>query len=232
MTQTAPALPPRPRLLVLNPNRTAAMTDAVLHELRRLTVGQVELRGFTCDDGPPVIATRESFAAGAAAAARAWPAVDDGWADAVLLSCYGDPGLAALRAASRVPVLGMAESSMLQALARGRPFHIVTAGKAWGPMLHELAARHSSAWPLLHGITTLDTTGLAGSQNPAAFSALVQRALDDLAGAHPGGMAPDCMLGGAGFAGMRPTLRYGGLLEDGLQAALAQWRPLPVTPAS
>ena len=82
MTQTAPALPPRPRLLVLNPNRTAAMTDAVLHELRRLTAGQVELRGFTCDDGPPVIATRESFAAGAQAAARAWPAVDDGWAGA------------------------------------------------------------------------------------------------------------------------------------------------------
>ena len=41
MTQTAPALPPRPRLPVLNPNRTAAMTDAVLHELRRLTASQV-----------------------------------------------------------------------------------------------------------------------------------------------------------------------------------------------
>ncbi|MBN8750146.1 MAG: Asp/Glu racemase [Variovorax sp.] len=215
---TVAARAPRPRrLLVLNPNCTVAMTDGVLARLRQLAGERIVLRGLTAPDGPPVIATREAFAAGAAAAQRALAGVSDVWADAVLLACYGDPGLDALRAQSPVPVLGMAESSVRDALARGRPFHILTAGREWGPMLRDTVARHAGATTLLDGVTTLDTTGLAASEDRAGFVRRVQAALDTLAAAG----APDCVLGGAGFAGLEDCLHYPGRLTDGLRTALA-----------
>ena len=60
--------------------------------------------------------------------------------DAVYLACFGDPGLAALREISPVPVIGMAEASCLEACNRGRRFAIVTGGALWGPMLTEFVA--------------------------------------------------------------------------------------------
>lgn len=214
----APTAPAMRRLLVLNPNSTAAMTEKVMARLHALAGARWVLFGLTAADGPPVIATREGFAAGAAAARSALDSAPRGEIDAVLLACYGDPGLEALRARSPVPVVGMADSSVRDALARGRPFHIVTAGRGWDPMLRESVARHAGATALLDGITTLDTTGLAVTQDRADFVRRVQAALDALAALG----APDCVLGGAGFAGLEDELRYAGRLTDGLRTAMAE----------
>src|SRR6201987_1417698 len=58
--------------------------------------------------------------------------------DVVLLACFGDPGLFALREISPVPVVGMAEASCHLASTLGRKFSIVTGGHRWGRMLEEL----------------------------------------------------------------------------------------------
>jgi Asp/Glu/hydantoin racemase len=203
-------------LLVLNPNRSAAMTAQVLDEARRLAPAGLALRGLTAADGPPVIASREAYADGARAARALWPAQDDGWADALLLACFGDPGLAALRRASRVPVVGMAEAALDEAAARGRPFRIVTAGAAWEGMLREAVAAHPAAAALLDGIDVLDGTGLDIAQDPAAFAARVQGMLD---AARRGGV-PTCILGGCGFARIVAGLRHDGGLIDGIGAGV------------
>lgn len=203
-------------LLVLNPNRSAAMTAQVLDEAARLAPAGTALRGLTAAEGPPVIASRASYADGARAARALWPAQDDGWADALLLACFGDPGLAELRRGSRVPVVGMAEAALDEAAARGRPFRIVTAGQAWEVMLRETVAAHPAAAGLLAGIAVLDGTGLAIAQEPAAFAARVQDALDAV---HRDG-APTCILGGCGFARIVAGLRYDGELIDGIGAGL------------
>ena len=54
-----------------------------------------------------------------------------------MLACFGDPGLAALKEVSTVPVVGMADASILQACAIGKRFSIVTGGERWKPMLEE-----------------------------------------------------------------------------------------------
>ena len=210
--------PPAPalRVLVLNPNTTAAMTLAVAAEIERLAGARIQACCATASAGPAVIASRESFAEGASTALQTWREHDDGWADAVLLACFGDPGLGALRAACPRPVFGMAESAIAAAVQRRTPFHIVTAGAAWDAMLRENVQAHPGAAALLDGITVLDTTGLAIARDPAAFTARVQAALDALQTRN----APLCILGGAGFAGMAPRLRYGGVLTDGIRAAV------------
>lgn len=202
------------KLLVLNPNTTAAMTDKAVTEVRRLAPAHWAVRGVTAATGCEVIASRASFVTGAWAALETLRAQDD-WADAVLLACFGDPGLAALREVSAVPIIGMAEAALREAVALGRPYHLVTAGTAWDAMLRE-TVRLEDAEALLDGITVLDSTGLAMTRDPQRALQLLQGVLDGLQLRG----APTCILAGTGFAGMAPALRYDGVLIDGLAAAV------------
>jgi allantoin racemase len=202
------------KLLVLNPNANAAMTAGVVEQVRGIAEPGVMVRGVTALDGPPVIASRESFALGAEAAVRALRAEPEPF-DAVLLACFGDPGLAALRATCQVPVAGMAESAFDEAAALARPFHVLTAGAAWDSMLRE-AIDVQGHGRLLHGITVLEGTGADMAARPEAFAARVQQVLDGLAADG----APTCILAGAGFVPLLPRLRYGGMLLDGVGTAV------------
>jgi allantoin racemase len=209
------------KLLVLNPNTTAALTDKVVAEVQRLAGPGVTVRGVTARFGHEVIASRQSFVVGAHAALELGLTESTG-ADAVLLACFGDPGLGALREALTVPVVGMAQASLQQAMAVGRPFHIITAGAAWEAMLREtVRLEQADAW--FHGITVLPTTGLAVARDPEAFIALIQNALTSLE-AHG---APTVILGGAGFAGLKSRLRYAGEVIDGLETAVRWLTEIP-----
>lgn len=112
-----------PRILVVNPNSSTAMTQAVdrgLDILRRHT--SFEIACATLPDGPPGIETQahvESVAQPMVAMMRREPA------DAYVVACFSDPGLALAREALDVPVLGIAESGMLMALGLGFRFGIV-----------------------------------------------------------------------------------------------------------
>ncbi|MES2973829.1 MAG: aspartate/glutamate racemase family protein [Pseudomonadota bacterium] len=205
------------RLLVINPNTTAAMTEAAVAQVQRLLGPDAEVRGVTASSGPPVIASRESFVAGAHAALQAWhgmPADTRGRLDGVILACFGDPGLAALQEVCGVPVAGMAQAALREAIGAGRPYRIITAGAAWEAMLLD-TVRLEQATGLLDGIVVLQGTGLDAARDRQGFVALVQDALDRAAGEG----SPTVILGGAGFAGFRESLRYPGLLIDGLEAA-------------
>lgn len=201
------------KLLVVNPNTTASMTAAAVAQVRRLAGADVQVTGVTATFGHPVIASWESFVVGAHGALSACAdAVHD--FDGVLLACFGDPGLAALQATCTVPVAGMAQSALREAMGVGRPYRIITAGAAWEEMLHA-TARLEHAGEMLERVVVLQGTGLDAAADPQGFVARIQRELDAAA---KGGM-PTMILGGTGFAGMRASLNYPGILIDGLEAA-------------
>ena len=50
---------------------------------------------------------------------------DEGW-DAIILGCYGDPGLDALREILTIPVIGPGEATALMAASLGHKFSIIT----------------------------------------------------------------------------------------------------------
>ena len=126
-----------PRVLLINANTTRSVTDLLEHHARKATGGRVELKAVTAAFGAPYVASEAAYAVAGHAALDALERHVEG-CDAVLLACFGDPGLFALREVSRVPVLGMAEASLAEAAKRGR-FSIVTGGPAWKPMLERLA---------------------------------------------------------------------------------------------
>lgn len=201
------------KLLVLNPNTTKDMTDKVVTQVLQLVGPGVEVRGVTARFGHEVIASRQSYVVGAHAALDLGLSEAKG-VDAILLACFGDPGLAALREALAVPVVGMAETALQLAMALDQPFHIITAGPAWEGMLRE-TVRMEQAEALLHGITVLPTTGLAAARDPEAVLVVIQKVLASLQAQG----APTVILGGVGFAGLKARLNYAGVLVDGLEAA-------------
>lgn len=184
-----------PRLLLINPNTTSAMTSLMLRVARDAVGPRTRLAAVTGRFGGRYIASRAAAAIAGHAALDAL-ANHRGAHDVVVLACFGDPGLLALREFSAKPVIGMAEASMQAAARRGR-FAIVTGGERWGPMLEELATLLDVDGRLVR-VRTVAPTGADIARDPEAAYGLLVRACR--AAARDG--ARSVILGGAGLAGI------------------------------
>jgi Asp/Glu/hydantoin racemase len=220
-------------LLVVNPN-TSASVSALLQRHVQAEVGlHVRVRAVTARFGAPYIADEASYAVASHATLDAWAAaLGESSPDAVLIGCFGDPGLLALRESSPAPVTGLAEAAFIEAARHGR-FAIVTGGERWGPMLQRLAQALGHA-PALAGIHTVVPTGAQLAADPAAARTLLAQACRD-AVRQLGAQA--VILGGAGLAGMAAAIQPGVSvpLVDSVLAG-ARWalrtHPLPRERAS
>lgn len=205
-------------ILLINPNTTRSITSLVLKTARSFAARRTRLRAVTGSFGPRYIASRATYAIAGHAALDAL-ANDRGHKDAVVLACFGDPGLAALREVSPVPVVGMADASILQACALGNRFSIVTGGERWKVMLEEfVASRGLSA--RLASVRTVAPTGADIARDPkAALSVLAEGCT---ACVREDG-ADVVILGGAGLAGLAARLKakVDAPLLDGVACAIA-----------
>ena len=112
------------KLLLINPNVTAAMTEAMAAEARRFASPGTEITAVTASFGTQYIENRAEAAIGAHAVLDALAHHMAGH-DAAIVSAFGDPGLAAAREFADIPVFGIAESALLTAWTLGRRFSIV-----------------------------------------------------------------------------------------------------------
>jgi Asp/Glu/hydantoin racemase len=131
-------------ILLINPNTTQSITDLVLRTARRFAAKGTRLRAVSGRFGPRYIASHVGYAIAGHAAVDAlandrgrrtpscWPA-----------SAIRDWRLS--RKIARVPVVGMADASILQACALGERFSIVTGGARWRAMLQAFVAAQGSA---------------------------------------------------------------------------------------
>ena len=126
-------------LLLINPNTTASITDLMLAEARKIASPTTTLSAVTGRFGARYVASRVAYAIAGHAELEAY-AEHGEKADAIVLACFGDPALMALKEIAHQPVIGMAEASCLTATARGGRFSIVTGGERWKPMLEEFVA--------------------------------------------------------------------------------------------
>lgn len=193
------------RLLVINPNTSQSVSTLLQTHVQAAAGLHVHVRTVTARFGAPYIADEASYAVAAHAALDAWAAAltdTPQTPDAVLIGCFGDPGLLALRESSPVPVTGLAEAAFIEAARHGR-FAIVTGGARWGPMLQRLAQALGHA-PQLAGIHTVLPTGAQLAADPVAARALLAEACRDVV-RQMGVQA--VILGGAGLAGMAAAVQ-------------------------
>lgn len=186
-----------PRLLVINPNTTQSITHLVARHVRAAVGPGFEIVPATGGFGCAYITSEACFAVGAHAALDCFQTHGAG-CDAVLLACFGDPGLFALKEASPVPVLGLAEASMIEATESAGRFSIVTGGAAWKPMLERFAAQLGHADRLASVRTVALTGGEIAADPDAALAVLAE---ESRAAAERDG-AKAVILGGAGLAGL------------------------------
>ena len=192
------------RLLVINPNTSQSVSTLLQTHVQASAGLHVQVHTTTARFGAPYISDEAGYAVAAHAALDAWAhALATGPApDAVLIGCFGDPGLLALRESSPVPVTGLAEASFIEASRHGR-FAIVTGGTRWGPMLQRLAQALGHAHALA-GIHTVAPTGAQLAADPEAARALLAQACRDVV-RQMGVQA--VILGGAGLAGMAAAVQ-------------------------
>lgn len=189
------------RLLIINPNTTSEMTARMLHEAERLAHPGVEWRAATGRFGAPYIASRAASAVAGHAAVDAFARDGEG-CDAVLLACFGDPGLAALKELSPVPVIGMAEAACLLACTLARKFSIVTGGERWPEMLEEFIAGQSLS-SRLASIRAVAPTGDMIARDPDCARTVLARAVRDCVSEDGAGVV---ILAGAGLVGLADKL--------------------------
>jgi Asp/Glu/hydantoin racemase len=184
--------------LLINPNTNGLTTQRLQEVLLPKLPANVSLTVTTAAFGATYIACEASHAVAAHACIQAWAEhiqANEEPLDGVLIGCFGDPGLFALREMSDCPVTGLAEASFIQAAAVG-PFSIVTGGERWKPMLHRLANSLGFQNDLRH-IETVVPSGAELQANPEMAIECLKTACQN---ASLNGVK-SIILGGAGLAG-------------------------------
>jgi Asp/Glu/hydantoin racemase len=192
------------KLLLLNGNTDAAITERLATEARAMC-GHAIIPA-TARFGARYIASRAAAAIAGhavldALAEHVGPANPAGY-DAVLIACFGDPGLEAARELSPIPVLGMAEASIAAARRLAPRIALLTGGAAWVPMLEEFA-RLRGLGPDQVRVAAVQPTGDMIARDPGGALALLAEAARAEIAAGAGAV----VLGGAGLVGLAPRLR-------------------------
>lgn len=141
-----------PTALIINPNTSMEMSEGIRITAQRVFTPPWEYSLVNAPAGPESL---ESWRDYQLAGTAVLPLLKDhSQADGVLLACFGDPGLFALKEISPVPVLGIAEASISLALLLGGRFGILAAmSRAVGLMdemvrMYGLEARYAGTLPL------------------------------------------------------------------------------------
>jgi allantoin racemase len=115
------------RILVINPNTTAAMTATIEACAVSAASPGTKVTAVTPTMGPVSIESHYDEAlAVPGLLAEIVRAEEEGSTDGYVIACFGDPGLDAARELARGPVAGIAEAAMRTAAYLGRGFSVVT----------------------------------------------------------------------------------------------------------
>jgi allantoin racemase len=149
------------RILLINPNTTATMTDGMAAAAHAAARPGTQIEATTVEGSVPFIDGWYDETLAAAAVARL-VADRAGTFDAAIVACFGDPGLYAARELTEAPVVGIAEASFLLAMTLGHRFGIIsTVDRAtpatWDLLTHYgIAARCAAVEPSDAEVLELD----------------------------------------------------------------------------
>ncbi len=204
------------KIVYVNPNATGSMTRAIVTTAQK-ALPEVEVLGLTNSGGPAAI---EGPADGRAAVPGVLDCVARAGgldADAIVIACFDDTGLAEARAAAGCPVLGIGQASYFMAALLGLRFSVVTSVAAAIPVIEDniesqgFAARSASVRASGLPVLVIDE-GAQGTIDHLAHEIETARVQDG---------AGCVILGCAGMTALKPELgqRAAIPLIDGVAAS-------------
>jgi Asp/Glu/hydantoin racemase len=178
------------RLLMINPNTSEPITARLKALAEDEAGGKATVSAISARFGAPYICDRAGAVIAAHAVLDAASAAQEAYGepDAIVIGCFGDPGLKALQETTGRPVTGFAEAGLLAAAAEPGPFMVATNGEAWCTMLAELAM----VMRLSDRIVSFLSIGDDGARDAALCAALITKEAERTG-------ARRVVLGGAGL---------------------------------
>ncbi|KKB12228.1 Asp/Glu racemase [Devosia geojensis] len=203
------------RLLVINPNTNAAMTERVRRAAEACAPAGTALDVVNPKLGPFAIETPQDRAA-------AVPHVLEligraaGAYDGFILACFDDIAIAEARLALAAPVISMAEAGIRAAAVRHANFDVVTTVEAAVPTIAALVQTYG-----MSGRCSVRATGIGVSET-AAMTERAEAALAAMVEASRASGSGAVVLGSGAYAGRRQQLTQAFAIPfiDGLEAAL------------
>ena len=206
----------KPRIVILNPNSTERMTTEMVTAARTTVGALAEVVGMTNHRGPAAIQGPEDAELCLDGLFARFDEARDQGADAVVIGCFDDTGLATLRAKGGLPVIGLGEAGCIAGSLASARFAVITSLDVSVPVIAEniramrlddrCAGVHASGVPVLELNTGADSLRR------------VQAALDRIAAIHPGS---SLVLGCGGMTAMAAhfTAPEGSIIVDPVAAS-------------
>lgn len=188
------------RILLINPNMTAAVTESCAREARAVAAPGTEIVPLTGEFGAQIISSRAENAV-AAHTLLTLLARHHADADAVLLAVSYDTALLAAREMVSIPVVGMTEAALVTAHLVGSRFGLVTFGTP--SVYRDLVAERGLA-ARFAGLRSIETPASAVYADPQA----VERRVIEAATALAQEDGAECVvLSGAAMAGFARRIK-------------------------
>ena len=205
------------RILVVNPNTTASMTERIAATARAVAAPGTAIDAATSPMGPASI---EGYYDEAFAVPGLLQAIVEGernGADGAVVACFDDTGLDAARSAVAIPVIGLCEAAVHLAAPLAQRFAVVTTLPRSIAPLEALAARYGVANRCT--VRAANIPVLALEDRPAMAAAKIEA---EIARALADDHAEAIILGCAGMTDLAAALsrKFDVPVVDGVTAAV------------
>lgn len=130
------------KLLVVNPNSTAAMTDKIARSLAPLAAPQAQISFRNPLTTPASIEGHYDEAASVMAMLDIIREEEAAGNQGTVIACFDDPGIGAAREIASGPVIGICEAAMQAASILAARFSVVTTLPRSVPIIEDLALRY------------------------------------------------------------------------------------------
>ncbi len=123
-------------IVIINPNSTVFMTQAMVETAKRVAPNAV-IEGWTSHDGPASIQGPRDGEASIPPLLKLIRKAADQGAEAVIIGCFDDTGLAEARQIANCPVIGIGQAAYHAAVLYGDRFSVVTTLDVSIPILEQ-----------------------------------------------------------------------------------------------
>ncbi|KAI0774846.1 Asp/Glu/hydantoin racemase [Trametes elegans] len=205
-------------ILILNPNSSKSMTAAlepILADLQHPGLA-LHFHTGTAELSPPSV---DDWTTSVLSAAHTFETLrplfqdsQDGTReyDAYLVACFSDhPLVEMLREQTTKPVLGIFEASVMQALALGQPFGIVTTGRYWERALTAGVRRVFGSADMNGIFVGVQSTGMTARELHEKDQGIVAEGITAATSTLVARGARTIIMGCAGMSGMEEAVRRG-----------------------
>ena len=189
------------KILLVNGNRTQAVTESVLAEARLAASADTALSAVTATFGADIVFSHAENAIATHAVLDSLARHHAGF-DAAVLAISFDSGLAAARELLPIPVLGITESALLTACTLGQQIGVISFGQVSNALYAEVFAR-CGVGARIASRRTIDIASAGAYLAPAKLEARIAGEANELAGAG----ADVVVICGAALAGIGRRLR-------------------------